>query len=83
VQYKNRAFEMFRTLLDDMRTGVVNRMFTFQPRDLSTVQTSISTTRQAQPGLPAESSAQNELTKAATPSQAKTSGKRKRRRRRR
>jgi preprotein translocase subunit SecA len=42
VQYKNRAFEMFRELLDNTRTGVVTRMFIYRPRDLSSVQTSIS-----------------------------------------
>jgi preprotein translocase subunit SecA len=39
VQYKSRGFEMFQRLMDDMQVGVVNRMFTFQPRDLSMVQT--------------------------------------------
>jgi len=43
VQYKNKAFEMFRELLDNMRTGVVNRMFTYRPRDLSSVQTTVTT----------------------------------------
>jgi preprotein translocase subunit SecA len=43
VQYKNRAFEMFRELLDNTRTGVVTRMFIYRPRDMSSVQTSVST----------------------------------------
>ena len=38
VQYKNQGFEMFQRLMENMRTGVVNRMFTYQPRDLSRVQ---------------------------------------------
>jgi len=41
VQYKNKAFGMFQELLDNMRLAVVNRMFTFRPRQLdlsSTVQ---------------------------------------------
>jgi preprotein translocase subunit SecA len=38
VQYKNRAFELFQNLLSDMRMGVVTRMFTYRPRDLSSVQ---------------------------------------------
>ncbi|HEX9617511.1 MAG TPA: hypothetical protein VGA03_08835 [Anaerolineales bacterium] len=42
VQYKNRAFEMFQELLSNMRLGVVNRMFTFRPRDLSSIQTTVS-----------------------------------------
>jgi preprotein translocase subunit SecA len=45
VQYKSRAFEMFQELLDNMRLGVVSRMFTFRPRDLSSVQTAVSTPR--------------------------------------
>jgi preprotein translocase subunit SecA len=34
VQYKGRASELFANLLSNMRLGVVNRMFTFRPRDL-------------------------------------------------
>lgn len=86
VQYKNRAFEMFRTLLDDMRTGVVTRMFTFQPRDLSTVQTTVSTTRQAVPEFSSpvpEIPVHNERAVTDQTSQPKGSGKGKRRRRRR
>ncbi|RPI84866.1 MAG: hypothetical protein EHM41_12290, partial [Chloroflexi bacterium] len=32
VQYKSRAFELFQTLLKNMRLGVVTRMFTYRPR---------------------------------------------------
>ncbi|KAF0110518.1 MAG: preprotein translocase subunit SecA [Chloroflexi bacterium] len=32
VQYKSQAAEMFRTLLSDIRVGVIGRMFRFQPR---------------------------------------------------
>ena len=35
VQYKNKAFAMFQELLENMRLAVVNRMFTFRPRELS------------------------------------------------
>ena len=42
VVYKNRAFEMFRELLNSTRTGVVTRMFTYRPRDMSSVQTEVS-----------------------------------------
>jgi preprotein translocase subunit SecA len=42
VQYKNRAFEMFQELLNDMRMSVVSRMFTFQPRSLAVTQTSVT-----------------------------------------
>mgnify|MGYP005841408409 CR=1 FL=1 len=83
VQYKNRAFEMFRTLLDDMRTGVVTRMFTFQPRDLSAVQTTVNPTRQTLPQLATETHAQKELPKTTETGQSRSSGKGKRRRRRR
>ena len=38
VQYKSKAFELFQELLANMRLGVVTRMFTYRPRDLSSVQ---------------------------------------------
>jgi preprotein translocase subunit SecA len=41
VQYKSRGFEMFQRLMEDMRIGVVNRMFTFQPRDLARIQAGV------------------------------------------
>jgi len=41
VQYKSRGFEMFQRLMDDMRVGVVNRMFTFQPRNLARIQAGV------------------------------------------
>ena len=37
VQYKSRASEMFTTLLNDIRSGVVARMFTYTPSRASTV----------------------------------------------
>jgi preprotein translocase subunit SecA len=42
VQYKSKAFAMFQELLSNMRLGVVSRMFTFRPRDLSSVQASVT-----------------------------------------
>jgi preprotein translocase subunit SecA len=42
VQYKTKAFEMFQNLLRDMRISVVTRMFTFQARDRSALQVSVS-----------------------------------------
>jgi preprotein translocase subunit SecA len=76
VQYKNRAFEMFRELLDDTRTGVVTRMFIYRPRDMSSVQTSVSTPRTEPPQIP-------EITQASpTGGEKKKKGKRRRRRRR-
>jgi preprotein translocase subunit SecA len=38
VQYKSKASELFQTLLKDMRSGVISRMFIYRPRDMSTVQ---------------------------------------------
>jgi preprotein translocase subunit SecA len=49
VQYKNRAFGLFQDLLKDMRSGVVTRMFTYRPRDLSAVQTTVSRVEAPQP----------------------------------
>ena len=40
VQYKNRAYELFQNLFEDMRTSVINRMFTYRPADLNAVQQS-------------------------------------------
>jgi len=42
VQYKNRAFALFQELLDNMRSGVVTRMFTYRPRDPGAVQTAVT-----------------------------------------
>jgi preprotein translocase subunit SecA len=39
VQYKNQAFELYQELLSNMRLGVISRMYTYRPRDLSSVQT--------------------------------------------
>jgi preprotein translocase subunit SecA len=41
VQYKSRGFEMFQRLMEDMRVGVVSRMFTFQPRNLERIQAAV------------------------------------------
>ena len=42
VQYKSRASELFQTLQSNIRLGVISRIFTYQPRDLSRVQTGSS-----------------------------------------
>jgi preprotein translocase subunit SecA len=42
VQYKSRAFALFQELLGNMRLGVITRMFTYRPRDLSSVQAAAS-----------------------------------------
>jgi preprotein translocase subunit SecA len=39
LQYKSRAFDLFQDLLVNMRAGVVSRVFTYRPRELSSVQT--------------------------------------------
>jgi preprotein translocase subunit SecA len=39
VQYKSRASELFQTLQSNIRLGVISRIFTYRPRDLSRVQT--------------------------------------------
>jgi preprotein translocase subunit SecA len=44
VQYKNRAFALFQELLSNMRLGVITRMFTFRPRDISSVQMALNRT---------------------------------------
>lgn len=38
VQYKSQASELFQGLVSNMRMGVITRMFTYRPRDLSRVQ---------------------------------------------
>lgn len=73
VQYKNRAFEMFQELLSNMRMGVVTRMFTFQPRDLTSIQASTTASQEETP----EPQVVEEKVKDKKPSKAK------RRRRRR
>ncbi len=80
VQYKNRAYGLFQELLANMRTGVVNRMFTFRPRDMNTVQNG-----SAQPELAeniVSSPDESNVKQAASEIQPKTKSKRKRRRRR-
>jgi preprotein translocase subunit SecA len=79
VQYKNRAFEMFRELLDNTRTGVVTRMFIYRPRDMSSVQTTVSAP-QAPPQLVTPVP---ETSQSSTDGGEKKKSKRKRRRRRR
>jgi len=38
VQYKSKASEMFQELLHDIRTAVISRMFSYQPRQFSLAQ---------------------------------------------
>jgi preprotein translocase subunit SecA len=91
VQYKSRAFEMFQELLVNMRSGVVSRMFTYRPRDLSTIQTTIQggfpAPRPEAPQLeaPAPETAEpaTEAAGQATPARQDKEGNRSKRRRRR
>ncbi len=39
VEYKKKASQLFQDLFSSMRLGVVTRMFTYRPRELSVVQT--------------------------------------------
>jgi hypothetical protein len=55
VQYKSKAFGLFQNLLSNMRLGVINRMFTYRPRDLSGLQ--ITTRREKDPEALTEQSA--------------------------
>ena len=41
VQYKSKASALFQDLLSAMRMGVISRMFTYRPRDLSSVQSEV------------------------------------------
>jgi preprotein translocase subunit SecA len=45
VQYKNKAYALFQELMDNMRLSIVTRMFTFRPRDMSSVQTAANRDR--------------------------------------
>jgi len=79
VQYKSRAYALFQELLGNIRLSIVSRMFTFRPRDLSSVQTTVS--RVETPEIEAE---EPEHEMVAQNQQGKdTSGKSKKRRRRR
>jgi preprotein translocase subunit SecA len=61
VQYKSRASELFQTLLSNMRMGVITRMFTYRPRDLSRVQAELKEEPAAQVEAPsAEEMAEEE-----------------------
>jgi preprotein translocase subunit SecA len=50
VQYKGRASELFANLLSSMRLGVVNRMFTFRPRELPGEQVGLRQEENLPPG---------------------------------
>ena len=81
VQYKARAYEMFQTLSDDIRSSVVTRMFTFQPQTTSSTQQTTSTQEEAPEEE--EQAPQQETPEEAAKAETPQKSKRKRRRRRR
>ena len=44
VQYKSKASALFQDLLSAMRLGVITRMFTYRPRDMSSIQSELRRT---------------------------------------
>jgi preprotein translocase subunit SecA len=88
VEYKSQAFALFQQLLSNMRLGVITRMFTYRPRDLSSVQaTSREEVPQPQEEESVESAAEGpgaveEAREAQAPAAVASSGGGKRRRRR-
>jgi len=83
VQYKNRAFELFQNLLKDMRTGVVTRMFTYRPRDLSAVQTTVSRVEAPEPEAVVAGNGAEPVQEQPRVEKAEPTGRNKKRRRRR
>ncbi len=89
VQYKSRASGLFQELLKNMRVGVVSRMFTYRPRNLSATLSNSTD----QPNNEVEAEAAEEVVDEATSEESETSsaqpepagnnqpGKKKRRRR--
>ncbi|MDD5466913.1 MAG: hypothetical protein PHS96_03820 [Anaerolineales bacterium] len=83
VQYKSRASALFQDLLTNIRMGVVSRMFTYRPRELSSLQVSIARP-EAAPAPPIAEASQAALPAAQTTASGeaateKTSRKRRRR----
>jgi preprotein translocase subunit SecA len=86
VQYKSRAFGLFQDLLNNMRSGLVMRMFTYRPRDLSSVQTTVTRIEEpaAEPVIPErEALGGNGSNSLQDPERGEPAGKNKKRRRRR
>jgi len=52
VQYKSRASGLFQDLLNSMRLEMVNRMFTYRPRDLGSVQAGVESRDEKTATLP-------------------------------
>ncbi|MDW8161666.1 MAG: hypothetical protein RMJ01_06385 [Anaerolineales bacterium] len=88
VQYKSRASTLFQELIQNMRLGVISRMFTYRPRQLSVVQVAerSATSEEAEvPSREAIAETQSNQTVASPQATQKTDGagsKKKRRRHR-
>jgi preprotein translocase subunit SecA len=91
VQYKSRAAELYQNLQRDIRMGVITRMFTYRPRDLSQVQAAVSRPEpptsqaeepEAMPELAAASVAAVPAAAQSASQPAERSGKKRKRRRR-
>ncbi len=94
VQYKSKAVELFHTLQSNIRLGVISRMFTHKPRNLSSAQAQLlqlEETQDAISDLVEESqepqqlaiASQQESPGESSPSQKSNDGGRRKRRRRR
>jgi preprotein translocase subunit SecA len=66
VQYKSKASELYRTLLRDIRTSVIGRMFTYRLRDPS----SVTAAAPSEPGRNAERLAERPAIQASVPNAA-------------
>lgn len=75
VQYKGRASELFRSLQSSIQLGVISRMFTYRPRDLTRIQTGISQPEQLAPELETETSSSDSRTEDETQPQLAAAGK--------
>lgn len=81
VQYKNRAFALFQELLSNMRLAIVSRMFTYRPREGSTVLSATagdsaqveSNPAQSAEETPEEEYSEDESVSVETVSEGKTS----------
>jgi preprotein translocase subunit SecA len=90
VQYKSRASALFQELIQNVRLGVISRMFTYRPRRVSTVQPSErAATAEKEEVLEAQRKGEETSASQAVPSPAGftaektgTDAKKKRRRRR-
>ena len=83
VQYKGRASTLFQELLGNMRLGVVTRMFTFRPRDLSSLQVAAGQQEDTDEDSTSPPKAISEIETTAAPSKGKPEQESRSKRRRR